>query len=279
MKLAMCNETYEGWPFDKVCDDLAACGYDAVELAPFSLKEDPRELTDADALTFCSNAHKRGLSILGLHWLLTRPSWFHISTPDPLLRRDTVRFGKQMVRFCATTGGRIIVWGSPKARSYLPEWGREESWKRAVDTVRQVAEEAGKFGVTIAMEPLSRAETNLLNTAAETIRFCQEVDHPACKLHLDVKAMSDEDQPISEIIEASKEWTVHFHANDPNLLGPGMGEVKFEPIIAALRRTGYEGFLSVEVFDYRPGPEQIARQSISYLRQLLGPQPKAQSLE
>jgi sugar phosphate isomerase/epimerase len=143
-----------------------------------------------------------------------------------------------------------------------------------VDTVRNVAEEAGKFGVMIAMEPLARAETNLFNTAAETVRFCQEVDHPACKLHLDVKAMSDEDQSIPEIIEASRDWTVHFHANDPNLLGPGMGEVKFEPIIAALRNTGYRGFLSVEVFDYRPGPAQIARQSISYLRQVLGTSPQ-----
>ena len=269
MRLAICNETYQDLSFDEVCADVAECGYDALELAPFTLKEDPRELTEADALSLSHKASAHGLDILGLHWLLTKPAWFHITSPDALQRRETVRFGRHLARFCAMTGGRIMVWGSPKARSTQPEWEREEAWKRAVECVRGVAEEAGKYGVTIAMEPLGRKETNFLNTAAETIRFCQDVDHPACRLHLDVKAMSDEPSAIPDIIRASKDWTVHFHTNDPNLLGPGMGEVQFEPIIGALKETGYQGYLSVEVFDYRPGARHIARESIRYLKQML----------
>jgi len=136
--------------------------------------------------------------------------------------------------------------------------------------VLSVAEEAGKYGVTIAMEPLGRKETNILNTAEETIRFCQLVDHPACKLHLDVKAMTDEAKSIPDIIRDSKEWFVHFHTNDPNLLGPGMGEVKYEPIIAALREVGYQGWLSTEVFDYSLGADVIAERSISYLKKMVG---------
>lgn len=269
MKFAICNETYQDRSFDKACEDIAECGYHAIELAPFTLKEDPRDLTDADALSLSAKASSHGLDILGLHWLLTKPAWLHITHPDAMLRKETVAFGKKLARFCATAGGRIMVWGSPKARTILPEWDREESWKRAVESVRGVAEEAGKYGVTIAMEPLGPKETNVLNTAEETIRFCQEVDHPACKLHLDVKAMSSEEKSYADIIRDSKEWTVHFHANDPNLLGPGMGEVKFEPIIAALRETGYSDYLSVEVFDYRPGAETIARESICYLKEML----------
>jgi sugar phosphate isomerase/epimerase len=270
MKFAICNETYPGWTFDKVCEDAAAAGYQALELAPFTLEEDPRDLTDADALSLCQKAHAHGLEILGLHWLLTKPTWFHITTPDALVRRETVRFAKHLVRICAATGGRIMVWGSPKARNTLPEWPYEDAFARAVETLRQVAETAGEYGVTLAMEPLGKKETNFLNTAEETIRLCKAVDHPACKLHLDVKAMSDEGKPIADIIRDSKEWFVHFHANDPNLLGPGMGEVKYEPIIQALREVNYSDYLSVEVFDYSPGPENIARKSIAYLKAQLG---------
>jgi len=270
MRFAICNETYQNWTFEKMCEDAAAAGYHAIELAPFTLKEDPRELTVEEALTLCAKAKSFGLEILGLHWLLTKPTWFHITTPDALQRKETAKFGRHLAQFCGATGGRIMVWGSPKARNILPEWNYEDAFKRAADCVREVAEECGKYGVVIAMEPLGRKETNFLNTAEETIRLCKLVDHPSCKLHLDVKAMSDESKPIPDIIRDSKEWTVHFHTNDPNLRGPGQGEVKYEPIIAALRETNYDGYLSVEVFDYTPDAPTIARQSISYLKQVMG---------
>jgi sugar phosphate isomerase/epimerase len=269
MRYAICNETWQNTPFPEVCKRAAAAGYEALELAPFTLKEDPRDLTDADAIYFCKHAKDHGLEILGLHWLLTKPSWLHITTPDKALRMESAKFGQQMARFCGMLGGKIMVWGSPRARNTLPEWAYEDAFQRAAEVVRAVAEEAGRYGVTIAMEPLGRKETNFLTTAEETIRFCKAVDHPACKLHLDVKAMSDEAKPISQIIEESKEWTVHFHTNDPNLLGPGMGEVAFEPILSTLKATGYQGWLSTEVFNYEPGADYIAEQSISYLKKVM----------
>ncbi|MEY4483772.1 MAG: hypothetical protein RL693_1224 [Verrucomicrobiota bacterium] len=269
MRFAICNEHWGNAPFEKVCEDAAECGYQGLELAPFTLKEDPRELTIADAMRLTRIAHSFGLEILGLHWLLTKPSWYSITTPDDLLRKDAAKFTQHLARFCGALGGKIMVWGSPKARNLLPEWDAAEAFKRAVDVAHQAAVVAGEHGVSLAMEPLGRKETNFMTTAAEGIDFCKAVDHPACKLHLDVKAMSDESKSIPDIIRDSKEWFVHFHTNDPNLLGPGMGEVKYEPIIAALREVGYDGWLSTEVFKYELGPKVIAERSIAYLKQVM----------
>ena len=268
MKFAICNETYQGWDFAKTCDHVAETGYQGIEIAPFTLKDDPRDLTEEDAGRYGEIAKAAGLEVVGLHWLLVKPGWLHVTTPDDLLRKDTVAFGMHLARICAAMGGRIMVWGSPKQRDVSPDWEYDEAFSRAADTLRKVAEAAGDVGVSIAMEPLARTETNFLNTAEETRRLIKTVDHPAFRLHLDVKAMSDEQTSIPEIIRESREDLLHFHANDPNLRGPGFGEMKFEPIADCLKEVGYAGYVSVEVFDYSPDPETIATQSLSYLKKV-----------
>ena len=105
MKFAICNETYQGWDFERTCAHIAETGYDGVEIAPFTLNDDPRDLTEADAIRFEKIATSAGLEVVGLHWLLVKPSWLHLTTPDDLLRKDTVRFASHLARFCAALGG------------------------------------------------------------------------------------------------------------------------------------------------------------------------------
>ena len=95
----------------------------------------------------------------------------------------------------------------------------------------------------------------------------REIEHPNFKIHLDVKAMCSESQPVSDIIRSVKSEDIgHFHVNDENLYGPGMGKIDYGPIAAAIKEIGWDKWLSVEVFKYDPDPETIARESIEYLR-------------
>ena len=268
MKFGICNETYENWTFTDICEHVASVGYQGIEVAPFTLKEDPRDLTEAEAMEFAHIASAAGLDVIGLHWLLVAPKGLHLTTPDDDVRHATVAFAQHLARLCGAMGGDVMVWGSPAQRNLEADWSYDEAVKRAAEALHHVSETAAAAGVRLAMEPLGRKETNFLTTATETIQLIERVDHPACKLHLDVKAMSDEEQDIPAIIAESKAHTIHFHANDPNLLGPGMGEVDFAPIGEALKASGYDGYVSVEVFDYSPGPEHIAEASIKTLQEV-----------
>ena len=268
MKFAICNETYEGWTLERASAHAAGCGYDGLEIAPFTLKEDPGTMTLQEAEAAGGVVRAAGLEVVGLHWLLMKPEGLHLSTPDAAISARTADFGCHLARLCAAMGGKVMVWGSPAQRTLEEGWDYDEAVKRAAGVVRSICDVAGEVGVTIAMEPLARRETNFLTTVEETLHFIRCVDHPACRLHLDVKAMSDESIAIPALIAAGSDYTAHFHANDPNLRGPGFGEVDFKPIAAALSATGYDGWVSVEVFDYTPDPETIAVESLAYLKKM-----------
>jgi sugar phosphate isomerase/epimerase len=146
----------------------------------------------------------------------------------------------------------------------------EQAWEFAAQTLSRAVRRAEERDAVICLEPLSPAETNFINTAAEAIRFAEQFHSPAMKIILDVKAMCSEAAPIPRIIRDSWPHFAHFHANDKNLKGPGFGEVDFGPIARALVEAGYQGYVSVEVFKFEDGPEVIASRSLEYLRSVFG---------
>jgi sugar phosphate isomerase/epimerase len=268
LRYAICNETFDGWPLAKACDAAAAAGYTGLEVAPFTLAGLATDITAAQRGDIRRTIARAGLDCVGLHWLLAKTEGFHVAHPDAAVRSRTVEYLGELARLCQDLGGRVLVFGSPKQRSLLPGVTAEQALDHIHEVFSRLVPVLETTDTVVALEPLSPAETDVLTTAAETCRLIERIGSPHVRLHLDVKAMSSEAEPMPDVILASARHLEHFHANDPNLQGPGFGAVDFTPIFTALDEVRYAGWVSVEVFDYAPGPERLARESIDYMRRV-----------
>lgn len=267
MKFAICNEIFKDWPLEEAFRFAAQTGYEALEIAPFTLGKMVDQIGPAERANLRKLAAEAGIAISGIHWVLVGTEGLYLTHPDAATRARTARYFQDLIRFCADIGGKYIVVGSPKQRNLMDGVTKEQGCTWAAEVFRPAIKEAQDKGVVICLEPLAPTETNFINTASEAIQFTQQFNSPNFKIILDVKAMSSESEPIPQIIKKSWPHFAYFHANDSNLKGPGFGEVDFVPILSALKEVGYNGYVSVEVFKFEEGPEEIARRSLQTLKQ------------
>jgi len=269
-RYAICNETFGDWDHQRVCRYAASAGYTGLEIAPFTLAPLITEVSAERRRTLKSQAEDAGMSIFGLHWLLAKTTGLQITAADTGVRQRTAAYLGELAKCCRDLGGDILVFGSPQQRKIPEGHTREQASEFAVDTFRRAASAFADCGVTLCLEPLAPSETEFINSCAEAVAILERIDHPNFALHQDVKAMSAEAESAPDLISKYAKVTRHFHANDPNRRGPGFGKTDFRPIFQALKKSNYRGWVSVEVFDYSPDPETIARQSIHYMKQCTG---------
>ena len=266
-RFAICNETFQDWPWDRVCRFVAETGYQGIEIAPFTFASAVTDIPPEQRSEIRRVAEDAGLEIVGLHWLLASPKGLHIHTRDAALRQRTVDYLRALADFAGDVGAPLMVFGSPFQRK-LEDGDRAGAWERIQDSYRQVLPTLEARNVLLCQESLPAPESDFILTAAEAAQFVRELGHPNVQMMLDVKSMCSEDRPPAEIIREFAPLMRHFHANDANRRGPGFGDTDFRPIAAALREVGYGGYVSVEVFDYSPDPETIARESLRYLKEV-----------
>ncbi len=266
MKFAICNEIFEGWDMERAMSFIKEVGYDAIEIAPFTVNKDVRNISQEERHKIKSLAEKVGIEISGIHWVLVKTEGLHLTHPDSSIRKKTSDYFVELVKLCSDIGGKYIINGSPKQRDVLDGVSYEQAWKWGTESFKAPVQLAEELGITICFEPLAPSETNFINTASEAVSFASQFQSEAMSTILDVKAMSSESLSIPEIIQNTGKKFSYFHANDANLKGPGFGDVDFVPIAKALREVDYDGFVSVEVFKFEEGPEAIATQSFEYLK-------------
>jgi len=262
MKYAICNETFGDWPVEKGFELARQCNYTGIEIAPFTLGNSAGEISAQQRRDYSSKAKDFGLEIVGLHWLLAKTSGYHLTMDDAALRSKTRDYFIALVELCRDLGGKVMVLGSPMQRNFPSTMSHQEAMVNAALLLKQVVPALESCNIRIAIEPLGPQEGNFLNQASQARELIEMIGSEHVKLHLDVKAMSSEEKPIEEIIQESADILIHFHANDPNRLGPGMGAVDQRPIFEMLNQIHYDGWVSVEVFDYSPGPERLLKESM-----------------
>src|SRR5436305_1259690 len=272
MRIALCNEVIAPMSFPKQCEYAAKLGYDGLEVAPYTLSDEPHRMGAAQLAAARSAAEDAGIAVTGLHWLLIKQAGLSISTRDDGVRKKPIDVMHTLIDQCAELGGRYLVHGSPHQRRIDPGETRAAAMARARDSFAAVAEHAAKAGVVYCIEPLSAEQTPLINTLEEAAQLVAEIGSPAVRSMLDCSSAGRmEKEPLPALLDRwlPKGVIAHVQVNDRNRRGPGQGEQRFAGVFGALRRHGYTGDVAVEPFDYVPDGPAAAARAIGYVRGII----------
>lgn len=271
LRFAVCNEVFGDIPFAESCRAIKQIGYSGIEIAPFTLADNPVTLTTDDRERIRRQIIERGLSFTGLHWLLMSPKGLHATTPDKAIRRATWDFVAGLIDLCSDlTDGRagansVMVFGSPQQRSATSGAAPQEAVEILKDELTRIAPHAAERGVVLLLEPLSRSQTNVINTMAEAVEIVKEIDHPAIATMFDVHNAIDEIPSHLELLGEYLPWIKHVHVNEMDGREPGTGEYDFGRLLSFLEKTTYRGWISLEVFDFSRDGREIAKAGFDHL--------------
>lgn len=273
-RFAMCNEAFEGRPFAEVCGTLRRLGYEGIEIAPFTLAPDPLEITAAQRREYCAIMADEELGFVGLHWLLVTKKPIHVSTPDKALREQSWQHVKNLIDLCGDLAGRetpVMVFGSPKQRSTVDGLTPPEATRNFTDGLAGVAPHAEARGVTILVEALPRSQSDVINTLEDAAEVVRQIDSTAVRTMFDTHNTEDETEDQTSLLARYSHLIRHVHVNEmdgrhPGMFDPAKGGYEFAGMLGALHRLGYQGWVSVEAFDFSYGAERIAAESMEYLK-------------
>jgi sugar phosphate isomerase/epimerase len=180
---------------------------------------------------------------------------------QPRLERYITRALKRI----QAVGATLAVIGSGGSRSVPDGFSRGEAAAQIVRFLEQVADAAEQTSVTIAIEPLNRKESNIINSVAEGAQIARQVSRPSIRVLADFYHMDEDEEPLTEIA-AHQDWLAHIHVADTGRLPPGTGSYPYAEFVEQLRQAGYDGMVSVECrwndFDSEAAP------SVEFLRRV-----------
>jgi sugar phosphate isomerase/epimerase len=263
---AICNEIYQGWDFAEACRHMKATGYGGIEIAPFTLSEDPASIPAAQRREYRRIIEGEGLAFVGLHWLMVAPKGLHVTTPDAELRARSWRLIHDLVDLCADLGpGGVMVFGSPKQRETTGGATREEATRRYIDGLAAEAPHAVERGVTILVEALPANQCDVVLSLEEAVSIVKQINSPGVRTMFDTHNAVDETEPHAVLVDRYFDYIRHVHVNETDGGHCGTGDYAFGPVLKVLRERNYQGWVSLEAFKFEPGADRIATESLRYL--------------
>jgi sugar phosphate isomerase/epimerase len=267
---SMCNEAFEKRPFAETVKAIRRAGYRGIEIAPFTLAESPAAISATERREFRGAMAAEGLAFVGLHWLMMSPAGLHVTTPDSALRQKSWDHIRRLIDLCADLGpDGVMVFGSPQQRSSTGGIGREQATRHFVDGLKSIAPHAESRAVTVLVEALPIAQSDVVQSLAEAAAIVEEISSPAIRTMFDVHNAVDEREPHAVLIDRYFDLIRHVHVNELDGRHCGTGDYDFAPMLEVLVRRGYTGWISLEAFDFSYGGERIAAESIGYLNSVI----------
>ncbi len=268
-RYAICNETFEGQSLAEACRVALSTGYQGIEIAPGTLAADPATLTSSQTREIRRTIESSGIKFAGLHSLVSTPAGLHLTTPDANVRNRSWTFFRRLVDLCAELGPHgVMVLGSGKQRGAVDGSSVEDARKRLTEGLASVAQQAADRGVLILLEPLSPQFTNVVNTLGEAVDVVRQVGSPAVSSMFDTHNTVAETAPHDQVIRRYSKHIRHLHINELDGRHPGTGNYNFGLVLSTLRDIGYDGWVSLEVFQFKPDGETIAKETMAVLKRL-----------
>jgi sugar phosphate isomerase/epimerase len=257
--------------FAESCRRVCELGYVGLEIAPFTLAENPLDISAVQRSAITKTLHDEGLSFVGLHWIMVSPPGLHVTTPDVALRRRSWEHVHQLIDLCADIGcnpdsNGVLVFGSPKQRSTVEGLGRKEATDIFTNELAHLAPHAEDRRVKILVEALPKSQSDVVNSLAEAVAIVRQIGSPAIKTMFDTHNAVDETEPHAALIRKYFPYIAHVHVNEMDGREPGMGDYDFGAVLSVLRELEYSGLVSVEAFDFSRDPADIAERAIEHLR-------------
>jgi sugar phosphate isomerase/epimerase len=263
---SVCNELYGDRPFAETCKAIREAGYTGIEVAPFTLADDPAAIPSPERCRLRAAIVDAGLQFVGLHWLLVSPQGLHVTTPDRALREKSWEYLRRLADLCADLGpAGVMVFGSPKQRSATGGLSPAEASQHLAEGLSRLGAHALERGVTVLLESLSPGQTDVVTSLDEAAALVRQVGSPAVRTMFDCHNAVAEREPHAALLERHFELIRHVHLNEMDGRRPGTGAYDFKPLLEVLARRGYQGWLSLEVFDFSAGADGIARDSLGYM--------------